>query len=167
MLTLTQIADSINKILTLLEDTKAPTKKKGITQTENEEKYQKENKLNKVANNPEPKEGGPNEKNVIIDYLKGPKFSLKELTVYDKSNTSQELKPSIKLALEFWSLDGLKPKTYFTYFSKVEKDKYLNNNSILKDFLKDEIKKKSENKYPPNIKGFKTLTLSKFIDKAK
>lgn len=145
-LTLTQIADSINKYI------EASNEKNSNVEEDNSQKKKSNPKSDN--NKPEikksvqtPEKNKSTEENKIIEYLKGSEFSFKQLTEYERSNTSEELKPSITLALKFWSLDGLNQKTYFTYFSNVKKDKYLKNNNILKDFLKNEIAKK-ENKYP-------------------
>lgn len=158
-LTLTQIADSINKILAPSIKTNSTTEKNN-TQPKKEETNQNEKK----SNQPPPL---TKEEKEIIKYLEGDEFNFQILENYDKTNTSQKLKPSIKLALKFWSLDGLKPNTYFTYFQKVNNDYYLKNNKKLTSFLEDENQKKTDNIYPNSITGLKTLTLSKFIDKTK
>jgi len=168
MLTLTQIADSINKILALLEDTKAPTEINGSTQTKKEVTKQSKNKSDQA---PPPESKKMTDEEIrIIEYLEGDELKgdkLKKLK--NESNISEKLKSSIDLALEFWNLDGSSEKginkTYHTYKLKVKRDKYLKNNNTLKNFVENAT---GNPKYPKGTPGAgKTLALSKFIQQAK
>lgn len=165
-LTLTQIADTINKILVTPIEKKSNDEEKDLAikksspkPNNNKPEIKKSNQTTEIAVSIEEQD--------IIKYLEGSEFCLKKLTNYQKSNKSKELKPSINLAIEFWSLDGSKPKIYPTYFKNVKNDKYLKENNTLNNFLNEEIKKKKENKYPPSIEGYKTIKLSEFIKATK
>jgi hypothetical protein len=164
-LTLTQIADSINKILETPIEKKSNDEEKDLAIKKSSPKSDN-NKSKIKKSNQTPGITISDEEQEIINYLEGSEFSFNMLTKYEKSNKSKELKQSINLAIEFWSLDGSKPKTYTTYFSNVKNDKYLKENKTLNNFLNEEIKKKKESKYPPSLKGYKTISLSKFIGEA-
>jgi hypothetical protein len=167
-LTLTQIADSINKFLSPLENTKNPKEKNSILQNNNEIKNN--SKSNNSSDNQSYKKVDLNEDAgyvEIIDYLKGSDFKIDTLKGFkEKPNLSKKIKASVELALEFWELNGdvKKYKTYYSYKNKVQKDKYLKNNITLKNFLESAT---NDTKYPKDTPGGKTLTLIKFIDKTK
>ncbi|MCL2650067.1 MAG: hypothetical protein FWD60_03445 [Candidatus Azobacteroides sp.] len=146
-LTLTQIADKINEILT----TKEPTKEEQLPESKKEEK-KAEPKQGNLKSTEQQKQSTQMEQNSettsavstdniskIIQYIK--ESELDEVILKEYKNTkgiNQNLKNSIQLCLDFWALDGSgsgkNPKTYWNFRDKVNADKNFNN-SKLKAFL--------------------------------
>lgn len=175
-LTLTTIADSINKILVPPNDPNATTVSANTSSNKEDKKKVEEkaaaekakaaaNAAAKVKENADADANAKKDEKEITDYLQGEELRGAKLKEFEKnSNISGKLKISIQLALAFWELDGVSKKTYFTYKSKVQADKYLKNNGILTSFLE----KATGKTYPKNTPGAgNTLTLSNFIDLAK
>lgn len=174
-LTLTSIADSINKILGQINDQNATNVSTNTSSNNETIKKKEEEKAAAAKKAKEERDAGAKAKadadanankdeTDIINYLKGKELKGEKLKEFkNNSNISEKLKKSISLALEFWSLDGnvQSKKTYSDYMSKVQNDEYLKNNSTLTSFLKN----KPDNIYPKNTSGAgTTLTLSKFIE---
>lgn len=169
VLTLTQVADSMNKILAQLNETESSTVSNN-KETKNVDTTQLANKTTKEANSQTTSDAVSNEETEIINYLKGNELKGAKLKEFQgRTEISGKLKKSISLALEFWNLDGSSEKgnnkTYHTYKSKVKIDENLKNNTTLKEFLE---KATNETKYPKEEPGAgNTLTLKQFINKAK
>lgn len=151
-LTLTQIADSINAILTPKEQEKQeqplePKKGERETRLQKEKsakaehtKEQPKPQEHKTAAPPAQQETVSTDKtSEIIQYIRGSELDEGKLNEYKNTKViSPNLKNSIQICLEFWTLDGLvsgkKSKTYRTLRDKVNADDNFNN-SKLKAFL--------------------------------
>ncbi len=167
-LTLTEIANSINNILADLVEQEAanPSTKNNNKDLNKKAKEKKPNITNTATNTvTTTTEVEALTESEIIIYLKGNEFKINKLNEYMNSSVNKDIKKDIQLALEFWSLDGTKGKSYSSYKSKVAGAKYLKSNQTLKDFV-DTAKDKT--KYPKGTSGAgTTLTLSNFIELAK
>ena len=171
-LTLTQIADSINKILGQINDqnattvrTNTPSNIEPIKKKE-EEIAAASKKAKEAVAKPKADVDADNDEINIINYLKGNVLKIDKLNEYMNSSVkNDDIKKDIQLALDFWSLDGTRGKSYSSYKSKVAGAKYLKSNQTLKIFVD---KANNETKYPKGTSGAgKTLTLSKFIEQTK
>jgi hypothetical protein len=169
-LTLKQITDNINKILTEMKAPAGPVNPVGPATPEKTvtPKNENQNSANqtKTDNNKGDKTNTAiDSTKIIIDYLKGNELKGDKLRACLRySKITNELKKSIGLALDFWNLDG-KNTNYNAYKSKVKNDKHLQNNSTLKLFIETA---GDSTKYPNGISGAGTTkTLSKFIEEAK
>jgi hypothetical protein len=139
--TLSQIADSINAILTSKEPVPKPAKEK------QKDGKEEDAKRKTPATPPNP---SANITIKIIQYIKGSELDKQTLQKYkntERINTT--LKASIQLCLDFWSLDGSdsgkKSNTYWTLRDKVNSDDILKG-SKLKNCL-DEICKEKNPSY--------------------
>jgi hypothetical protein len=163
-LTLLQIADSINKIIeTSIE-----------TNSNAEENISQKKKSSTKPNNNKPEikksvqtleKTRSTEEKEIIEYLKGNELKIEKLKEFKSKVNSDNLKSSIDLALDFWVLDGSRTnskKTYYSFKEKVQKDTNFKDSELLK-FLK---RNNTNTKYPSEVPGAKTKTLSKFIEEA-
>ncbi len=141
-LTLTQIAEKINKILNHKKPAKEDTPQKPVKE-ENDPEQKKETTIVKKQPKeqpiPEQKTATSNKTSEIIQYIKGSELDETKLIEYKNTKgINQNLKHSIQLCLDFWNLDGLGTgKNANTYFKLQEKVKADNNfeNSKLKVFL--------------------------------
>lgn len=142
-LTLTQITDSINKILTLKDKkNQAQPLEPKKEETKQEEKKETPNKIEKPNQQSNPQEQKTTSNDIIseiIKYLKGNELDEAKLEGYKNTkDISQNLKNSIQLCLDFWALDGSgsgkKSKTYWDFRNRVYNDHNFDN-SKLKAFV--------------------------------
>lgn len=125
LLSLTQIADSINSILTL----------KGIIKTEQLQEERKELQPARSAT-PSTQEHKPvaqpstDNTSEIIQYLKSGELSKATLENYKKQTNNSNLRTSIDLALKFWSLNSDTNNSYSSYQNDLKKDDILNNSEL-------------------------------------
>ncbi|MBU0490047.1 MAG: hypothetical protein KKA07_03145 [Bacteroidetes bacterium] len=130
-LTLKQISEKINGILSPTEQIKVDTIQKSKKEDAQPGKKTEmpENKIT-PKEQPKPKEQKAATKGIdseIRDYLKGSELAKDKLEEYKKANgVNQSLINSINLALEFWTLDGSgngkSSKTYWNFNEKVKND---------------------------------------------
>jgi hypothetical protein len=123
-LTLNQIADTINAILT----SNVTVKQEQII---NESK---ENEFAQTQSTPPQPSVLENKVSEIIQYIKGDVLDIDELNEYYADGFNKELKNSIKLCLEFWTVHPNNGTSYWSLLQKVKKEKYLEV-SKLKSFL--------------------------------
>jgi hypothetical protein len=158
-LTLTQIADSINKIIASYSN--ETSKKTTVEKQKNENQKSNTTNSNTLTKNQEKRASGDDL--IIVDYLKGSELKINKLNEYKANTKNVELKKSIDLAVAFWKLDGDNKNTYTLYEAKIKKDPNFRG-SVLLDFLG---KFKSCENYPQNYPGAgKTKNLSRFIQEA-
>ncbi|GAP71385.1 hypothetical protein SAMD00024442_11_49 [Candidatus Symbiothrix dinenymphae] len=148
-LTLTQIADSINSILTPKEPAKTEQPQEVKKENSTKPVETKQNTPTETQTSPQPKaetQSQPAPANditfKIIQYIRGGELDEAKLQEYKKTkDINQNLKNSIQLCLDFWALDGSgsgkKSKTYWTFREKVnaQEVKTTFENSKLKAFL--------------------------------
>ena len=150
-LTLTQIADSINSILTL-KATEQLKEEKKVEQPKKEEIKQpaksvelKQNTSTATQTSTQSKEetqtspAQTEKTSEIIEYIKGSELDKQKLNGYKNTKgISKTLQNSIQLCLDFWDLDGSgsgkKSKAYWNFQSKLNADTNLQN-SKLKSFV--------------------------------
>jgi len=147
-LTLTQIAEKINKILKPKEPAKEETprepkreenkqKPKKATSNKNEQPKEQPKPLEqKTTTPPAQKETVTSAQTYeIIQYIKGGKFKKDTLNQYLKNaGENKTLKASINLCLKLWRLNGSKNNSYFSYQEELKIDINLKD-SELKDFI--------------------------------
>jgi len=147
-LTLTQIVDSVNVILTQKEPKKQEQpqeQKKGEKETVQEkeksaktEHTKEQPKAQKRKNPAAPTQQetlSAEKTSEIIKYLKSSelkKVTLNKYLIDAGKNTT--LIASVNLCLKLWSLDGTRNKSYSSYQKELNQDSYLKN-SELKDFI--------------------------------
>lgn len=86
-----------------------------------------------VVNNSKSSVGQTNNQiSEIEKYLQGNELNLEKLRNYRNSVTSNDLKNSIDLCIEFWGLDGEYQKTYEKFQQKILGDKILKNSLLAK-----------------------------------
>ena len=172
-LTLTQITEKVNNIISSQTNATSERTKTNSTQPTKEKENENENgnQNSTKTNNSKIKqeEQNTNESSIekeIINYLKGNELKVDKLNNYINKAISIKLKKSIELALEFWTLDGStlnKKNTYYSFKNKLQKDPNFKSSELLKFLERDNTK----TKYPKEIPGAgKTKTLSKFIEEA-
>ena len=164
-LTLTQIADSINKILGQPNEPDAnAVRAKTPSEIEAEQVVAAAKKAKEAAEKTKAvadANANKDETDDITNYLKGNELKIDRLNDYKNSSVKDEIINEIQLALDFWSLDGSNGKSYSSYKSKVAGTKYLKLNQTLKIFVD---KANNETKYPKSQTGYKTKTLENIIN---
>ncbi len=144
-LTLTQIADSINAILTSKEQEKQeqpqePNKEnQQHTRLEHPKEQPKQQEQNPATRPTQQIPATTDNTSKIIQYIIGSELDEAKLIEYkNERGINQNLKNSIQLCLDFWELDGSgsgkKSKTYWSFQKKLNADKNFNN-SRLKAFI--------------------------------
>lgn len=143
--TLTQIADSINSILTPKEPVKTeqPQEVKKENSTKPAETKQNTPTETQISTQPkaetQSQSATTDKTSEIIQYIKGSELDEAKLQEYKNTKgINQNLKNSIQLCLDFWVLDGSgsgkKSKTYWTFRDKVNADNNFSNSKV-KAFL--------------------------------
>lgn len=144
-LTLTQIANSINSILTPKEPVKTeqPQEVKKENSTKPAETKQNTPTETQISTQPkaetQSQSATTDKTSEIIQYIKGSELDEAKLQEYKNTKgINQNLKNSIQLCLDFWVLDGSgsgkKSKTYWTFRDKVNADNNFSNSKV-KAFL--------------------------------
>jgi hypothetical protein len=160
-LSLTQIADSINAILTPKTTvTKQLANTKNNSAKEMQEDKQQPVTSEKTVTSPASQQGSTSVTDEIIQYLKGGDIDEKKLKEYkDVDGINNDIKTSIDLCLKLWSLNGTNNNSYSWMLDQINKHpKYESlKNSKLKDFLElmCDNKKTEDPKYWDRIPGNK------------
>lgn len=157
-LTLNQIADSINAILTLTEVPieqkieKKSDKEKTSTAIPPQAKHQPiGEKSEEKTDTPTAQSRTPEDDltTEITNHLRGGELKRESLQKYESQVKTKNQKKSIVLALKFWSLNGTKNNSYSSYQGELNKDNDLKN-SDLKRFV-DTMCQKERPKYVANL----------------
>ena len=168
-LTLTEIKDTIQKLLHPKYDISEEIDKTSDIDTiiiddskvlGNKQLKQKVNQNTNQNLNEERKQIHNNKREEIIKYLQGNQLRKEKLIDYEANiGNDTTIKQSIRICLDFWTLDGLNNKTYWSIKGDIEKDEILMN-SKLKQYI-DQMCNKEETPNP----SYKNLDKIKGLDK--